>query len=210
MEECEITTGNGELLKELGLLPDGEQVKKRRLPDYKTIQFFDYERCFAFYAKRIMNIRQAKIKGEVIVAKPVLLLTLIDGISNNVFVDNEFGLTEWVEEHYMMLMKKYTSSSQFSNVTGIENPFWHLATDGFWTLQYRIDPPNGTSPSKRWLKENVEYAYFDEALWILLQNKVWRTKLRDYIIEHKLTDDFWNGKMAAEGLGIIAALLVAA
>ena len=210
MEECEITTGNGELLKELGLLPDGEQVKKRRLPDYKTIQFFDYERCFAFYAKRIMNIRQAKIKGEVIVAKPVLLLTLIDGISNNVFVDNEFGLTEWVEEHYMMLMKKYTSSSQFSNVTGIENPFWHLATDGFWTLQYRIDPPNGTSPSKRWLKENVEYAYFDESLWILLQNKVWRTKLRDYIIEHKLTDDFWSGKMAAEGLGIIAALLLAA
>ena len=210
MEECEITTGNGELLKELGLLPDGEQVKKRRLPDYKTIQFFDYERCFAFYAKRIMNIRQAKIKGEVIVAKPVLLLTLIDGISNNVFVDNEFGLTEWVEEHYMMLMKKYTSSSQFSNVTGIENPFWHLATDGFWTLQYRIDPPNGTSPSKRWLKENVEYAYFDESRWILLQNKVWRTKLRDYIIEHKLTDDFWSGKMAAEGLGIIAALLLAA
>ena len=209
MEECEITTGNGELLKELGLLPDGGQVKKRRLPDYKIIQFFDYERCFAFYAKRIMNIRQAKIKGEVIVAKPVLLLTLIDGISNNVFVDNEFGLTEWVEEHYMMLMKKYTSSSQFSNVTGIENPFWHLATDGFWTLQYRIDPPNGTSPSKRWLKENVEYAYFDESLWILLQNKVWRMKLRDYIIEHKLTDDFWSGKMVAESLGIIAAVLLA-
>ena len=41
-------------------------------------------------------------------------------------------------------------------------------------------------------------------------NKVWRTKLRDYIIEHKLTDGFWSGKMAAEGLGIIAALLVAA
>ena len=210
MEEFDSTTENDELLKELGLLPDGGQVKKRRLPDYKIIQFFDYERCFAFYAKRIMNIRQAKIKGEVIVAKPVLLLTLIDGISNNVFVDNEFGLTEWVEEHYMMLMKKYTSSSQFSNVTGIENPFWHLATDGFWTLQYRIDPPNGTSPSKRWLKENVEYAYFDESLWILLQNKVWRMKLRDYIIEHKLTDDFWNGKMAAEGLGLLTAILLVA
>ena len=210
MEECEITTGNGEMLKELGLLPDGEQVKKRRLPDYKTIQFFDYEQCFAFYAKRIMNIRQAKIREEVIVAKPVLLLTLIDGISNNVFVDNEFGLTEWVEEHYLMLMKKYTSSSQFSNVTGIENPFWHLATDGFWTLQYRIDPPNGTSPSKRWLKENVQYAYFDESLWILLQNKVWRTKLRDYIIEHKLTDDFWSGKIAAEGLGAFVALIMVA
>ena len=209
MEEFE-TTGNDDLLKELGLLPDGEQSRKRRLPDYKTIQFFDYEQCFAFYAKRIMNIRQAKIRGEVIVAKPVLLLSLIDGISDNVFVDNEFGLTDWLEEHYLMLMRKYTSSSQFSNVTGIENPFWHLATDGFWTLHYRTEPPNGNSPSKRWLKDNVEFAYFDESLWILLQNKVWRLKLRDYIVEHKLTDDSWLGKIAAEGLGAIAALLLAA
>jgi putative restriction endonuclease len=34
--------------------------------------------------------------------------------------------------------------------------------------------------------------------------------LRDYIIEHKLTDDFWNSKMAAEGLAVLAALLLAA
>lgn len=210
MEEFETTTVNDDLLKELGLLPDGEQSKKRRLPDYKTIQFFDYEQCFAFYTKRIMNIRQAKIRGEVIVAKPVLLLSLIDGISDNVFVDNEFELTDWLEEHYLMLMKKYTNYSQFSNATGIENPFWHLATDGFWTLQYRLDPPIGTSPSKRWLKDNVEFAYFDESLWILLQNKVWRLKLRDYIVEHKLTDDHWFGKIAAEGLGAVMALLLAA
>ena len=104
MEEQNKTYEGAELLKALNLNVDATKLKKRRLPDYKTIQFFDYEQCFAFYAKRIMNIRQAKIKGEVIVAKPVLLLTLIDGISNNVFVDNEFGLTEWVEEHYMMLI----------------------------------------------------------------------------------------------------------
>ena len=43
-----------------------------------------------------------------------------------------------------------------------------------------------------------------------MTGKVWRLKLRDYIMEHKLTDDFWSGKMAAEGLGAIAALLLAA
>jgi len=127
-----------------------------------------------------------------------------------VFVDNEFGLTEWLEERYLTLMKKYTRSSQFSNITGIENPFWHLSTDGFWNLQYRIEPSNTSSPSKAWLKEIIDFAYFDESLWILLQNKVWRMKLRDYIIEHKLTDDFWKGKLAAEGVGAIAALLLVA
>ena len=35
-------------------------------------------------------------------------------------------------------------------------------------------------------------------------------KLRDYIVEHKLTDDHWLGKIAAEGLGAIAALLLVA
>lgn len=208
MEEQNKTYEGAELLKALNLNDDAAKLKKRMLPDYKTLLFFDYEHCFAHFAKRIMNIRQAKIRGEVIVAKPVLLLALIDGISENVFVDNEFGLTEWLEERYLTLMKKYTRSSQFSNITGIENPFWHLSTDGFWNLQYKIEPSNNSSPSKAWLKENIDFAYFDESLWILLQNKVWRLKLRDYIIEYKLTDDFWNGKLAAEGVGAIAALLL--
>ena len=35
-------------------------------------------------------------------------------------------------------------------------------------------------------------------------------KLRDYIVERKLTDDHWFGKIAAEGFGVIAALILAA
>jgi putative restriction endonuclease len=77
-------------------------------------------------------------------------------------------------------------------------------------LQYEEEPHECTTPSKRWLKEKVSFAYFDDDLWVLLQNNVWRLKLRDYIVEHKLTDDSWFGKIAAEGLGAIAALLLAA
>lgn len=40
-----------ELLKALDLPIEGESVKRRRLPDYKTLQFFDYEHCFSHYAK---------------------------------------------------------------------------------------------------------------------------------------------------------------
>jgi putative restriction endonuclease len=68
----------------------------------------------------------------------------------------------------------------------------------------------GSTPTKKWLKENVTYGHFDDDLWVLLQSRVWRQKLRDYIVEHKLTDDSWLGKIAAEGLGAIAALLLAA
>ena len=177
----------------------------------RVIRFYNYEQCYAHYTKRIMNIRQAKIHGERIVAKPVLLVAIIDGIEANVFQNNRFFINDWLEGRYLMLMSKYAKPSQFDDLTGIEKPFWHLETDGFWHLQYPGETlGKSATPSKAWLKEQVEYARFDEDLWFLLQNKEWRLRLRDYIIEHKLTDDSWFGKMAAEGLGAIAALLLAA
>ena len=176
----------------------------------RVIQFFSYEQCYQHYTKRIMNIRQAKIHGETIVAKPVLLLAAIDGVEANVFGNNQFVINEWLEERYEALMRKYAKDSQFDDKTGIEKPFWHLETDGFWHLNCQGERSGKShTPSKRWLKDNVEFASFDEPLWILLQNKVWRTKLRDYIVEHKLTDDSRMGKMAAESLGALAAILLA-
>ena len=169
----------------------------------RVIQFFSYEQCFQHYTKRIMNIRQAKIHGETIVAKPVLMVAIIDGIEADIFRNNQFVINDWLEGRYNMLMSHYAKDSQFDDKTGIEKPFWHLNYPG-----ERLNKSH--TPSKAWLKENVEFAYFDESLWILLQNKVWRIKMRDYIIEHKLTDDSWKGKIAAEGLGIIAALLLTA
>ena len=182
----------------------GEKIMNREF------RFYNYEQCFVHYTKCIMSIRQAKIRGEVIVAKPVLLLAIIDGIDADVFMGNEYPLSDWLEERYGMLMKKYMRNSQFDKPADISNPFWDLQSDGFWHLQLAENPQEGVTPSKRWLKEKVSLASFDDDLWLLLQNKVWRQKLRDYIVEYKLTDDSWFGKIAAEGLGAIVALLLAA
>ena len=177
----------------------------------RVIQFFNYEQCFNYYTKRITNIRQKRIKGETIVAKPVLLVAIIDGIDANIFRSNQFAINDWLEGRYNMLMSQYAKDSQFDDKTTIEKPFWHLETDGFWHLNYQGERlSKGHTPSKAWLKENIDFAYFDEPLWILLQNKVWRTKLRDYIVEHKLTDNSWFGNLAAEGLGAIVAIMIAA
>ena len=134
----------------------------------KTLQFYNYEQCYAHYTKRIMSIRQAKIHDEVIVAKPVLLLALIDGIEGGEFTVNRFTLNEWLEKRYFTLMKQYTRNSQFPNPADISNPFWHLQSDGFWYLHYGEEPQDGATPSKRWLKEKVNYAYLDDDLWLLL------------------------------------------
>ena len=177
----------------------------------REIRFFDYEQCYRHYIKRIDCIRQKRINGETIVAKPVLIVAIIEGIDENVFMNNQFVINDWMEKRYTLLMQKFTKNSQFDGTTGIEKPFWHLESDDFWHLNYPGDElSKSKTPSKAWLKENVKYAYFDEPLWILLQHKIWRMKLRDYIVEHKMTDDSWLGKIAAEGLGAIAAFLIAA
>ena len=97
----------------------------------REIRFFDYDQCYRYYSKGIESVRQKRINGETIVAKPVLMVAIIDGIDANVFVNNQFVLNDWIEERYKKLMMQFTKNSQFDGTTGIEKPFWHLETDGF-------------------------------------------------------------------------------
>ena len=176
---------------------------------FHSLAYYNYSQCFARYTERIMNLRQAKIHGEVIVAKPVLMLALIDGIESGVFTDNRFVLNEWLEDRYLTLMKEYTRGSQFTKPTDISNPFWHLSTDGFWHLKPEMVADKSATPSRSWLKENVSFACFDDDLWVLLRNKEWRTRLRDYIVEHKFTDTSWFRNLS-EGLAMLATILLVA
>ena len=194
MDELNEAYEKADMLKALDLPLCKEQLdiighleKESGKVHREDLNLYYYEKCYANYTKRIMNIRQAKVRGEVIVAKPLLMLAIFDGISAEIFQGNEIHLNEWLETRYVMLMRQYVKGSQFDKPTDIANPFWHLQSDGFWHLYYQGESlTKGKTPSKAWLKEQVEYACFDEDLWSLLQNKEWRMKLRDYIVEHKL------------------------
>ena len=154
----------------------------------RELHYFRYEECFNHYVNCVNNIRQQRINGEIIIAKPTLLVAIIDGISANVFLNNLFSINDWLEEQYNKLMSQYARESQFEKHTGIEKPFWHLETDGFWHLFYQGDRiPKNHTPSKAWLKENLQSACLDDDLFVLLQNPEWRMKIRNFIIEHKLT-----------------------
>lgn len=152
------------------------------------LPFFDYERCFKHYSKRILNIRMAVIRGERIKAKPALLVAIIDKMDEetSAYCENIFLLDDGLENRYLEVMRKYTQDSQFDKPTDINNPYWHLQSDGFWHL---VCPENDNTPSKAWLKKKVWGAYLDTPLWIYLQNQEWRTKLRTFIVDHLLTTE---------------------
>lgn len=153
----------------------------------KVILFFNYEACFKHYSTAISKMRLAKVDGETIVTKPVLLLSLLEAIDNDKVTKNEFHIDEWLEEKYKALMEKFAKNSLPEDVVGIENPFWYLESEGFWHLKTSVVfYGKKVAPSKQWLKDNVEFAYLDDSLWILLLHKEWRMNMRNFICENKL------------------------
>ena len=183
---------------------EGNAIVVENLDDLTKL---DFSKNISLYSQTTKSLEGFRQLVEAISSK--MEMTVM--VERNVFRNNQFSINDWLEGRYNMLMSQYARNSQFDDSTSIEKPFWHLETDGFWHLNYQGERlSKGRTPSKAWLKDNVEFAYFDESLWILLQNREWRIKLREYIIEHKLTDGSWNGKIAAEGLGVLAALLLVA
>lgn len=143
---------------------------------------------YNYYIDKISKMKQAVVKGERVLAKPALLIAIIDGIKEGNILHNDIVLTKWLEEKYSMLLLHYSHASQILHPTGIEKPFWHLQSDGFWHLKYPQSLyRQNVSPTKKWILDNVECARLDDDLWSLLQNDEWREKICKYIIDNKLT-----------------------
>ena len=68
-------------------------------------------------------------------------------------------------------------------ITNPEYPFYYLRNDGVYNIKGRTDK---RTPSAKYLRDHCEYAYFDDALWELLQDPVSREELRNTIINHYL------------------------
>lgn len=146
----------------------------------------NYEDIYEKYTHKMLKMHQAKEKGRVIVAKPILLLSVINGIDEGIVKYNRIILGDWLVYRYNTLMSTYNNGT---SVTEINMPFWYLKNDGFWHIHFIDDPKEKVyTPSMKWLNDNVEFASLDNELWLLLQNEKWRTKIRDFILGYKLSE----------------------
>lgn len=63
-------------------------------------------------------------------------------------------------------------------------PFYYLENDGFWHLKWKNDKEaNIKTPTSKFINNNIDYAYFDENLWILLQENDAREKIKEVLIK---------------------------
>lgn len=133
---------------------------------------------YQYYRDLIIFTQRGNYRGRISNAKPIFVISLIDAIEKKIFVDNRllWGNSEF-EEIY------YKHSKAYHNRTRIILPFFHLDTSEYFHVKWR-QKYQGLShtPSIKFMKDNVEYAYLDNALWDLLQDKDIRELMKSEII----------------------------
>lgn len=139
----------------------------------------------AYYRGVLLETHRGNGRGIISNAKPYLLLSIIHLIENGELIGNRILFDN------CKLSESYHSISFFyepqKNATPIYKPFFHLNREPFYYIKWKQAakiPKQATTPSAKFLRENVEYACLDDDLWELLQNPETRNELKNAIIQH--------------------------
>lgn len=124
----------------------------------------------------LLSVKTQVVGGKRKVAKPVLLLAIIQAIRDNLLTDNQIKYSDELEGIYKGLYAKYGES-----LSPMKYPFYHLTSDDFYHIKGQLPTK---SPTPKQLKEKIEYAYLDTQLWELLQSEENRQEFQKAIEEY--------------------------
>lgn len=130
-----------------------------------------------YYKNLIRAIYVSRANGKNNLAKPIFILSILQGIKDESIIDNRITLTESLVNTYKALFKEYSQQSMTLPIY----PFYYLKGDGFYHL---IGDCCRKPPSAKYLRENIEYAALDDELWLLLQNEEARNEIKEAIISY--------------------------
>lgn len=143
------------------------------------------------YKDALMKTHRGNNGGIFSNAKPLLLIAIIDAIDVGIIIENKifFDNTE-LENIYKKLFvscdKNYDGPiSSNLKITPYQMPFFHLNQETYYHIKWKegLKPPaQANSPSRKYLKGNVQYAYLDDKLWNILLDKGNRSLLRESIV----------------------------
>lgn len=134
------------------------------------------------YISSFSSLRTASRNKEKAPHKPILLLAVIELISKGNIIDNRIffnsSLIEQFNKIWSILVDK---NSRYSPT--IINPFIALDSDGFWKLKTIPGAVFPSSPTIKWIKDAVLYAYLKDDLFnLLLSDEDARKKLKQTLI----------------------------
>lgn len=139
---------------------------------------------YTFYENTILSITRGNHNGVPINAKPIYFITLIDLIGKGEIQNNKIFLSSELQKAFVATSKHFQPDLM---PTPLFKPFYYSSSEIFYHLQVK-KPLKTKGLSNMYIRENVEYAYLDNALWDLLQNANNRFRLRLAIVKHFFYD----------------------
>lgn len=134
------------------------------------------------YLDLLRQLKRGNYRGIISNAKPLLMLSIISAIEKGMINDNRIRIDE-ISNVFIEISKRYNPNLK---PTLVSYPFYHLLNEPFYHLTWIGEPMKIEAPSIKWVKDHIEYAYLDEALWELLQAKESRDYFRNAIEEYYL------------------------
>lgn len=135
---------------------------------------------YTFYENAILSITRGNHKGVPINAKPIYYITVIDLIEKGEIQNNKIFFSSELQKAFVATSKHFQPDLI---PTPLFKPFYYSSSEIFYHLQVK-KPLKTKGLSSLYIRENVEYAYLDNALWDLLQNANNRFRLRLAIVKH--------------------------
>lgn len=141
----------------------------------------------SYYKNLLLSIHRGWAKGRFSNAKPLYLLSIIDGISAGVILENKLVYNKALEYLYIKSCKQYEPEIKMAP---FYKPFYHSSKEEYYFLSWK----NGKEPTHTWhtpsgkiIREQIEYAYIDPPLWNILQDPKIREEYKIEIINHYLS-----------------------
>ncbi|WP_138503364.1 HNH endonuclease [Nostoc sp. PA-18-2419] len=141
------------------------------------------QRSLVYYCECFSNIKvyKSQKKGDAL-NKPILLVSIIDLITQGVITDNRITISNELIDTF----KKYWEVLASSTFKGSDFalPFFHLKNEQgkFWHLKYTSEYDGGRPQTIPKLKEDVDYAHLDNELFTSIQDEISRQILIDTLV----------------------------
>lgn len=143
------------------------------------------------YTEMILSIHTGSIDGKVALSKPLYITSIIEAIEWDALTENEIKISnEFIRKRFGQLYEQVNGNRKGYEVSFFVRPFFHLSSASFYRLIWKqgVEQSNKAStPSAKYLRENLLYAKLDDELWELLQDAESREYIKQNIIRRYLT-----------------------
>lgn len=133
----------------------------------------------------LLSLQLGNYRGKKYASKPMFIVAVMDTISMHRSLDNRIFYTDKsLRRNFERIYKYYNHTDKFYSSTFLL-PYYHLGSSPFYHLVWRegVTPPSMANlPSTKFLKDNLLYTKFDDALWGLLKDDNSRNYLRQCLV----------------------------